>query len=78
MYCTYCSILILFKSCIEQGKFLSDWEICSLTPVFKSGDRSLVTNYRPIVKQNNFVKLFDIITFDKSQEIHQRNVTQAF
>lgn len=59
------SITMLFNSCLENGRFLDCWKHCSIVPIFKSGDRSQVTNYRPIVKQSTFAKIFDIIIKDK-------------
>ena len=33
---------------IRSGKFPSSWKVAKVTPIFKSGSRSLHENYRPI------------------------------
>ena len=33
---------------IRSGKFPSSWKVAKVTPIFKSGSRSLPENYRPI------------------------------
>ena len=38
----------LFSQCLLQHSLPSEWRIHLITPLFKSGDRSSVTNYRPI------------------------------
>ncbi|XP_017477309.1 PREDICTED: uncharacterized protein LOC108367226, partial [Rhagoletis zephyria] len=52
---------ILFQECVNCGTFLDPWKLCSINPIYKSGDRIDVNNYRPIVKQGTVAKLFDDI-----------------
>ena len=33
---------------ISSGKFPSSWKAAKITPIFKSGSRSVPKNYRPI------------------------------
>ena len=50
----YCSCVLaspirhLFSQCILQSYLPKEWKIHQIVPVFKSGDRSSVKNYRPI------------------------------
>ena len=49
-----CGSIILKPLCdiinlsIRSGKFPSSWNVAKVTPIFKSGSRSLPENYRPI------------------------------
>lgn len=52
---------IIFNKCIRLGKFPSFWKRSKVVPIFKSGSRSEVANYRPISINNNFAKVFDSI-----------------
>ena len=38
----------LFRLCLDQSYIPSDWRMHLITPILKSGDKSQVTNYRPI------------------------------
>ena len=46
---------MIFTSC----KFPEVWKESRVTPVFKCGDRSDFSNYRPITIINNFAKIFE-------------------
>lgn len=59
------TIALLFNSCLNHGIFLDCWKLCYIVPIFKSGDRSQITNYRPIVKQGALAKIFDSILKSK-------------
>lgn len=68
-------ILKLLTACLDQGKFLDCWKVCNIVPIFKSGDRSQVTNYRPIIMQCTFAKIFDIILKKKLFELVEDKIT---
>jgi hypothetical protein len=38
----------LFQLCIDQGYLPLEWKQHVITPIFKSGDKSMISNYRPI------------------------------
>lgn len=38
----------LFSLSLAASRVLSEWKLSNVTPIFKSGDHTLVTNYRPI------------------------------
>jgi len=42
---------------------MSHGQICSITPIFKVGDRSDVSNYRPISILPHLAKLFESIVY---------------
>lgn len=54
-------ITILFNACLKEGTFIDSWKHCCVVPIFKSGDKTNVLNYRPIVKQCALSKIFDKI-----------------
>nr|CAI5833862.1 unnamed protein product [Callosobruchus analis] len=44
---------------LTSSKIPIQWKESIVTPVFKSGDKAKLTNYRPISVINNFAKLFE-------------------
>ena len=38
----------IFNSSVSSGKVPKDWKISRITPIFKKGDASVISNYRPI------------------------------
>ena len=50
-YCApalYLPIYHLFSQCFQQSSLPREWKIHCITPIFKSGDRMMVSNYHPI------------------------------
>ena len=41
-------LMYIFNTSLEQSKFPSSWKIANVTAIFKKGDSSLPSNYRPI------------------------------
>ena len=39
---------LLFQSCLESGKFPSEWKKANVVPIHKKGDTQILKNYRPI------------------------------
>ncbi|XP_025266658.1 uncharacterized protein LOC112638705 [Camponotus floridanus] len=56
---------LIFEKSLSCGIFPSLWKLSIVTPVFKDGDRSLVSNYRSISKQNPMPKIFENIVAGK-------------
>jgi hypothetical protein len=46
---------------VETGVYPALWRCSKIYPVFKSGNKSIVSNYRPIAVIPNFAKLFERI-----------------
>ena len=49
---------------MDQGTFPSIWKTCSVTPILKSGDPALVSNYRPISILPHLAKIFECIIYN--------------
>lgn len=54
---------IIFNKSISENTFPDSWKKALVVPIFKSGDKSLVKNYRPISKLNVMSKLFEKLVF---------------
>ena len=48
----------MFKDCVKSGNFPGILKYADVTPVFKKGDTTDKTNYRPISTLSNFSKNF--------------------
>ena len=57
------SLAKLFNNSFTQGKVASKWKQANVTPVYKKGDRQIVTNYRPISLISVLGKLQERIVF---------------
>ena len=55
----------IFKSSINNGIFLDSLKIAKVTPIFKSGDSSLLGNYRPISVLPVFSKILERILYNR-------------
>ena len=56
------SLAALFNTSIETSQFPDSWKVARVTPIFKEGDKTEKSNYRPIsvlpVKKPNFFSNF--------------------
>lgn len=50
---------LLFNTSLRTGKFPAMWKESYVTPIFKAGDRSNVTNYRGVALQSAIPKSFE-------------------
>ena len=63
------SLLILFKQSMDSGVIDPSFKEAAIVPVFKSGDRTVPSNYRPISLTSVIIKVFErvirkqIVTF---------------
>ena len=58
-------LLILFNTCLRLGSIPSIWKVSKVRPVFKKGDRSKISNYRPVSIICNFCKVFEFLVYDR-------------
>ena len=61
----YTPIHHLFAQSLLHGKLPREWKTHLITPVFKSGDRSSVKNYRPISLLCSLSKVLERLVFDQ-------------
>ena len=54
----------VFSLSMAQGKLPQDWISANVTPIFKKGNKHLVSNYRPVSLTSITVKLFERIIFN--------------
>jgi hypothetical protein len=52
---------LIFRRSMDAGVFPSMFKMSSVTPIFKSGDKSNVKNYRPISILSHIAKLFELL-----------------
>jgi hypothetical protein len=57
-------LCVLYNKSLTSGTFPSRWKIAHVVPVFKSGDRSLCVNYRPISILSCFAKILETFVYD--------------
>ena len=55
----------LFSTSIKTTNIPSEWKIHKITPIFKSGDRSSICNYRPISLLCTVSKVIERLAYSK-------------
>jgi len=63
-------IYLLYRYAFDNSTFPDVWKMSSITPILKSGDPSLVSNYRPISILPHLAKLFELVVY--------RNIKRCF
>ena len=67
-YCVlalYIPIHHLFNLCLSHTCIPAEWKVHRIVPIFKSGDRSHISNYRPISLLCTISKVLETIIYDK-------------
>ena len=74
------SLTKLFNLSIASRRFPTDWKCARITPIFKSGDSALASNYRPIsilpivskvLERHIYTLLFDFLATNSPISLHQ-------
>ena len=64
---------LIFQSCLESGKFPTEWKKMNVVPVHKKGDKLILRNYRPISLYPIDGKISEILLYDKMFEFFIEN-----
>ena len=59
------SLAFLFNTSIETSQFPDSWNVARVTPIFKEGDKTEKSNYRPISVLPVISRLFEKLVFDQ-------------
>lgn len=60
---------IIFNQALREGVFPKLWKMAKVIPVFKSGRKSEIQNYRPISVLSNFSKAFEVCICNRINSI---------
>jgi len=58
-------LIIIFNKSLCEGYFPITWRSSNIIPIFKSGDRTIIENYRGIAKLSVIPKLFEKMVTDQ-------------
>ena len=67
----------LFNCSLSQHSIPAEWRIHCITPIYKSGDRSSVRNYRPISLLSCTSKVLERLVFDRCIEFLESALSSA-
>ena len=74
IYGFYLLILgLIFRSCLENGKFPAEWETANVVPAHENEDKQNLKNYRPISLLPVAGKLFERILYNNMHEFFTEN-----
>ena len=72
-------LTILFNNCLRSGIFPNELKVARVIPLYKSGDKSDITNYRPISLLPVLSKIFEKLIhsrmtkfFDENNDIYNK------
>ena len=68
----YIPLFLLFDKSLQSGVFPPIWKKSYVVPVYKSGDRSDVRNYRPVSVLSSIPKLFEHCVECKLSHIYEK------
>ena len=64
---------LIFRSCLENRKFLTEWKKANVVPANKKGDKQNLKNYRPISLLPVAGKIFERILYNNMYEFFREN-----
>ena len=64
---------LIFRSCLENGKFPTEWKKANVVPAHKKGDKQNLKNYRPISLFPVSGKIFEGILYNNMYEFFTEN-----
>ena len=66
-------LMIIFNNCLNEGTFPLCWKKANITPIYKKGDKCIISNYRPISILPVCGKLFEKMIYDAYYEYFSNN-----
>ena len=63
----------IFNTCVFQGYFPKGLKVGCITPIFKSGNREDMKNYRPVCSLSPFSKIFERIIYNRMYSFLEKN-----
>ena len=66
-------LLKVFNLCLDTGYYPDEWCLGHIVPIYKSGNKGDVKNYRPITVSSCLGKLFSLILNDRLQQFLETN-----
>ena len=67
------SLIYLFNSCMLTGVFPDELKVAKVTPLFKNGNKSDMSNYRPISILPTLSKIFEKLIYKKFYNFFEVN-----
>lgn len=67
-------LTMIFNKSLSSAVFLQEWKMSYISPIFKSGQKGLITSYRPIVKLSAIPKLLDKLVNNKLFSIVKNSI----
>ena len=71
--CIENSLAFLFNTSIETSQLPDSWKVARITPIFKDGDKTEKSNYRPISVLSVISKLFEKLVFNQLYQYMKEN-----
>ena len=67
------ALTLIFQASLDQGKVPDDWKTAKVTPIFKKGDKSKPSNYRPVSLTSITCKLLEHILYSNLMQFFDRH-----
>ena len=61
-------LAVIFRRSLEEGIVPDDWRFANVSPIYKKGSRSQVSNYCPVSLTSQVCKVFEAIIHDDIME----------
>ena len=66
-------LVFIFNLCVSQGYFPTELKTGCITPIYKSGSKNCINNYRPVCSLSPFSKIFERVIYNRMIEYIENN-----